>query len=64
MTSSEYSKKCRRFDHLFDKWMCPNPTITADEMREMSALRDELTAHDNHIAFMNAVRSGDISPHS
>ena len=64
MSAAEYAKKSRRFDRLFDKWMCPNPSITADEMREMSALRDELTAYDEHIAFLNAVRLGDISPHS
>lgn len=64
MNKKEYTHKEYRFSVLFDKWFCPNPTITPAEMREMSALRDELAAYDQDRAFFEAVRRGEISAHS
>lgn len=62
MNKAEYIRKQRRFDALFDKWFCPQPSITPDEIREMDRLRDDLTAYDRHHAFLHAVNSGEVSP--
>lgn len=64
MTRKEYNHKQSRFNTLFEKWFSPNPSITPAEMREMSALRDELAAYDQDRAFFEAVRRGEISAHS
>ena len=62
MTKREYITKRNRYDVLFDKWFCKNPSIMPDEIREMDRLRDDLTAYERHHAFLAAVNSGDISP--